>query len=83
VLAPVQRIRAVVPLRWVTVDPDGSDACIVSTRGPWSQSFLVHMALLGEPIEILDPPELHQAARGVVQRLASAASADPTLGSPT
>jgi predicted DNA-binding transcriptional regulator YafY len=83
VLAPVQRIRAVVPLRWVTVDPDGTDACIVSTRGPWSQSFLVHMALLGEPIEILEPPELHHAARGVVQRLASAASADPTLGSPT
>jgi predicted DNA-binding transcriptional regulator YafY len=73
VLAPAQRIRTVVPLRWVTVEPDGNDTCIVSTRGPWSQSFLVHMALLGEPIEVLEPPELLEAACGVVQRLAAAA----------
>ena len=33
------------------------DACIVTTRGAWSRSFLVWMALLDEPMEVLDPPE--------------------------
>ena len=38
----------------------------------WSRSFLVWMALLDEPIEVLDPPELAEAARTLVARLGAA-----------
>ena len=62
-----------IPARYATIEPDGEDACIVSTRGAWSRSFLVWMALLDEPIEVLDPPELAQAARTLVARLGAAA----------
>ena len=62
-----------IPARYVNVEPDGDDACVVSTRGPWSHSFLVRMALLDEPMEVLEPPELVEAARALVARLAGAA----------
>jgi predicted DNA-binding transcriptional regulator YafY len=68
--APVGRRR--IPDRHATVEPDGEDACIVSTRGAWSHHFLVWMALLDEPMEVLDPPELAQAARRLVARLSAA-----------
>jgi predicted DNA-binding transcriptional regulator YafY len=58
-----------IPARYVSVEPDGEDACVVSTRGPWSRSFLVWMALLDEPMEVLDPPELVEAADAMVARL--------------
>jgi biotin operon repressor len=62
-----------IPQRYATVEPDGERACIVSTRGAWSRSFLVWMALLDQPIEVLGPPELAEAARGLVARLGEAA----------
>jgi predicted DNA-binding transcriptional regulator YafY len=62
-----------IPARYATVEPDGSDACVVSTRGSWSQEFLVWMALMDAPIEVLEPPELVDAARSMVARLAAAA----------
>jgi deazaflavin-dependent oxidoreductase (nitroreductase family) len=61
-----------IPDRYATVEPDGEHACIVSTRGPWSRSFLVWMAMLDEPIEVLGPPELAEAASGLVARLGAA-----------
>jgi predicted DNA-binding transcriptional regulator YafY len=62
-----------IPGRYATVEPDGHDACIVSTRGSWSQEFLVWMALMDAPMEVLEPPELVDAARSMVARLAAAA----------
>jgi predicted DNA-binding transcriptional regulator YafY len=61
-----------IPARYASVEPDGEDACIVSTRGAWSRSFLVWMASLDEPMEILGPPELAEAARVLVSRLGAA-----------
>jgi predicted DNA-binding transcriptional regulator YafY len=71
---PVAKARTRVPDRYATVEPDGEQACIISTRGPWTRSFLVWMALLDEPIEVLEPPELVEVARGVVARLSAAAA---------
>jgi predicted DNA-binding transcriptional regulator YafY len=68
-----ERATRRIPARYATVEPDGDDACIVSTRGSWSQEFLVWMALLDAPMEVLDPPELVDAARSMVARLAAAA----------
>jgi hypothetical protein len=71
VTAPAIRIRQRVPGRYATVEPDGEDACVVSTHGGWYPGFLVWMATLDEPFEILGPPELQDAVRGVVDRLAA------------
>ncbi len=68
-----ERATRRIPARYATVEPDGEHACIVSTRGSWSQEFLVWMALLDAPMEVLEPPELVEAARSMVARLAAAA----------
>ena len=73
VAAPHAQIERRVPPRWVEVEPDGADACVVQTRGGWSGEFLVWMALLDVPFEILGPDDMRAAARGVVDRLAVAA----------
>ena len=62
-----------IPERYASIEPDGEHACIVTTRGAWSRNFLVWMALLDEPMEVLGPPELADAARTLVARLGAAA----------
>jgi predicted DNA-binding transcriptional regulator YafY len=71
-VAPATSVRQRVSDRWATVEPDGEDACIVTTRGSWSQSFLVWTALLDAPMQVLDPPELVSIARAMAERLATA-----------
>jgi predicted DNA-binding transcriptional regulator YafY len=71
--AAATRVRGRIPGRYATVEPDGEDACIVTTRSAWSHSFLVWMATLDEPMEVLDPPELVEAARTLAARLGAAA----------
>ncbi|MBV9805464.1 MAG: transcriptional regulator [Solirubrobacterales bacterium] len=73
--APASRIRTRVPGRYAIVEADGEGACIVTSRGAWSHGFLVWMATLDEPMEVLDPPELVEAARAVAARLAGSAAA--------
>jgi predicted DNA-binding transcriptional regulator YafY len=70
---PAARASRRIPGRYVTVEPDGDQACIVSTRGAWSRNFLLWMALLDEPMEILGPAELAEEARTLVARLSAAA----------
>ena len=70
--APAGRVRGRVPDRYATVDADGEAACIVTSRGAWTRGFLVWMATLDEPMEVLDPPELVEVARAVAARLAPA-----------
>jgi predicted DNA-binding transcriptional regulator YafY len=66
------RLRARVPSRYATVEPDGEGGSLVTTRGGWSRNFLVWMALLDVPMEVLGPPELIDAARTMVTRLEAA-----------
>jgi predicted DNA-binding transcriptional regulator YafY len=73
VRAPAAEIRRRVPERWATVEPDGEGACVVSTRGPWRESFVVWMATLDREFEMLDPPQLREAARVIGERLRNAA----------
>jgi len=70
---PAAQIARRVPSRYAAVEPDGQDSCIVATRGAWSREFLVWMAVLDEPLEVLGPPELAEAARNLATRLAAAA----------
>jgi predicted DNA-binding transcriptional regulator YafY len=66
-------VRGRIPTRYATVQPDGEHSCIVTTRGAWSRSFLVWMALLDEPMQVLEPPELAEMARVLVSRLGAVA----------
>jgi hypothetical protein len=66
-------VRGRIPARYATVEPDGDHSCIVTTRGAWSRSFLVWMALLDEPMQVLEPPELAEMARVLVSRLGAVA----------
>lgn len=70
--APAEQIAGRVPGRYATVAPDGAGACVVSTVGGWSRSFLVWMALLDVELTVLEPPELVAAARTVADRLHAA-----------
>ena len=56
-----EALRRRIPDRYATVEPDGDAASLVTTRGPWSPYFLVWMAMLDEPIQVLGPP---RARRG-------------------
>ena len=69
---PAAQVRGRIPSRYAGVEPDGEATCIVTSRGAWSTSFLVWMATLDEPMEVLDPPELVAAAQVVVARLTPA-----------
>jgi predicted DNA-binding transcriptional regulator YafY len=69
VRVPAAGMRGRVPGRYATVEPDGEAACIVTSRGAWSRGFLVWMAMLDEPMQVLDPPEMVAAARALVARL--------------
>ncbi len=71
--SPASEAAPRVPKRYATVEPDGEEACIVTTVGSWTRSFLIWMALLDAPIEVLDPPELADVARTLVARLTAAA----------
>jgi predicted DNA-binding transcriptional regulator YafY len=71
--AGAEAMRGRIPDRYATVEAAGDDACVVSTRGAWSRNFLVWMALLDAPMEVLGPPELADAARALVARLSAAA----------
>lgn len=73
VAAPAAVIRRLVPEGVATVEPDGSDACVMTTKGMWSRYFLVRMALLDHPFTVLSPPELVEAAEALAGRLATAA----------
>jgi predicted DNA-binding transcriptional regulator YafY len=73
VAAPAAGIAKRVPGRYATVAPDGEHHCLVTTRGSWSRQFLVWMAMLDEPLEVLEPPELVAAAQAVVARLGAVA----------
>ena len=70
--APASRVRGRVPDRYAIVEADGETACIVTSRGAWTRGFLVWMATLDEPMDVLDPPELIEVARAVAARLAPA-----------
>src|ERR1035438_5362788 len=58
-------------------EPDGEDSCVVTTRGPWSLSFLIWMALLDQPMEVLGPPEFAAAAGTLTGRLSAAIPETP------
>jgi len=75
--ADAARIRKRVPAAYASVEPDGAGCIVTSLRG-WSRQFLMWIALLEEPMEILGPPELARIAGGLGARLTAAANGAPS-----
>lgn len=69
---PATAVRARIPSTYATVEPDGADACIVRTQGPWSHRFLLWAARREQEVEILGPPEMIDVARNLGERLLAA-----------
>jgi predicted DNA-binding transcriptional regulator YafY len=67
--AAPEKLRRRIPDRYATIEPVGDGTSLVTTRGPWSRQFLVWMSLLDEPIQVVGPPQLVEAARSASARL--------------
>jgi predicted DNA-binding transcriptional regulator YafY len=52
-----------------TVEPDGSDACIVTAGGDDPERIALYLAMVAADFEVLDPPEVARAVRTLAQRL--------------
>lgn len=57
----------------VQIEPDGDDACIVTTGADSAEVMVPYLALPGCDFEVLSPPEVVEAVRVVAERLARAA----------
>jgi predicted DNA-binding transcriptional regulator YafY len=73
---PAEQARRRIPARHATVEAEGETTCIVTTVGQWRRDFLIWMATLDAPMEVLGPPELVELGRSLAERL-SAATAVP------
>ncbi|HWD65203.1 MAG TPA: YafY family protein [Solirubrobacteraceae bacterium] len=72
---PADQARRRIPGRYATVEPDGPAGCLVTTIGQWRRDFLIWMATLDAPMEVLGPPELIELGRSLAGRLAAATAA--------
>ena len=58
ILAPFEAVAPHVPARAGTVTADGPDACILRAGADDLHWVAMHLAWMGAPIEVIDPPEL-------------------------
>ena len=67
--APVEAIERIFPAASVDVEPDGPDACIVTTGADDPGRMVLYLALPNCDFEVLEPPEVIEAARTMGARL--------------
>ena len=72
---PADQARRRIPGRYATVEDDGQGGCLVTTVGQWRRDFLIWMATLEAPMEVLGPPELIELGRTLAERLTAATAA--------
>lgn len=58
----------------VQIEPDGPDACIVTTGADDPDRMALYLAMPGCEFEVLDPPEVADAVRAAAERLQRAAA---------
>lgn len=71
--APADVVAQVFPAASVDVEPDGSDACIVTVGADDPQRMVPWLAMPGCDFEVLEPREVVDAVRVVAGRIARAA----------
>src|SRR5699024_660614 len=58
ILARAEQVAALVPARAGTITADGQDTCILRAGADDLHWVAMHLAWIGAPIEVIDPPEL-------------------------
>ncbi|MDT5087221.1 MAG: hypothetical protein QOJ61_4264 [Mycobacterium sp.] len=56
----------------VEIEPDGTDACIVTTGADDPERMVLYLGMPGYDFEVLSPPEVAEAVHVVADRLARA-----------
>ena len=74
--APPARVRELVPPQVGRVEDDGDGWCVLVAGGDDLDWLAVHVARLGFEAQILDPPELREAATRLAHRMAAMAGPD-------
>jgi predicted DNA-binding transcriptional regulator YafY len=67
--ASQELIAQVFPPTSVDIEPDGSDACIVTTGADDLERMVLYLGMPGYEFEVLSPPEVADAVRTVADRL--------------
>lgn len=70
--APAEQLAARVSPLAATVQPLDEQRCVLEAGGPALDRLLLHIAGLGIPFEVQEPPELVEAARELARRFAGA-----------
>jgi predicted DNA-binding transcriptional regulator YafY len=71
--AGADQVRQLVPPQVGRVEDDADGWCLLVTGGDDLDSLAAHVAWLGYEVEVLEPPELRQAAGRLARRLAAMA----------
>ncbi|WP_127502094.1 helix-turn-helix transcriptional regulator [Actinoplanes solisilvae] len=71
--APAETVRAQIPASAAVVTTAGDDRCEVVSGAGSLDFVLLHMALLGHPFTVIDPPELRDRCHALADRLRAAA----------
>ncbi len=71
--APQDVVAQVFSTASVDIEPDGPDACILTTGADDPQRMVPWLAMPGCDFEVLEPPEVIDAVRTVAERIARAA----------
>jgi len=58
ILAPIEKVAPQVPARSGTVTADGPDACLLRAGAHEMHWLAMQLALIGAPVEVIEPPEL-------------------------
>ncbi|HEX7351328.1 YafY family protein [Brachybacterium sp.] len=82
ILAPIEEVAPQVPARSGTVTADGSDACILRAGAHEMHWLAMQLALIGAPVEVIDPPELLTAIEELGAWSAGAHRAPGALSDP-
>jgi predicted DNA-binding transcriptional regulator YafY len=67
--ASQELIARVFPPTSVDIEPDGSDACVVTTGADDLERMVLYLGMPGYEFEVLSPPEVVEAVRTVAERL--------------
>ncbi|SPT51935.1 MULTISPECIES: helix-turn-helix transcriptional regulator [Actinomadura] len=74
--APADRVRELVPPQVGRVEDEGGGRCVLVAGGDDLDWLAVHVVRLGFDAEVLEPPELREAAARLARRLAAMAAGD-------
>jgi hypothetical protein len=76
ILAPYTEVAPRISTLAGRLEPDGEDACVLRSGTDNLQWIAMHLAALGRPVEVIDPPELLAEIEALGRWAASARPAE-------